>query len=1515
LKTTLPANVVMVAGSQFNLSSTGTNVDQITVTGNSSLGGNIDLSAGSYSIDTSSNSGNNSGGNVILAAFSGSKATNGFVNISGDITTNGDFNGANGNIEITAGTTATAAAITVGNLNVGAGGTTAGTGNVTLENATPNVSTPVSLLFSTPSFSGGATTNLVGQITTGTITMNGGNVTIQQGGTLNVPTGIVGSVNTYSVASNSDVTIAAGKTISGTNTFLAQALDAGAGSGNINVNGTIKATTTVLLSKNDVNFGASSAITSAKGLTVVAARDILATGAGVAISTDGGGNAGPLTMVAGALFSTNNTQVTITGPSTTGGSIDFKTSGSVSSFGSGSLAGSGGDTILAAFDDSGASGSRGNIFITGAPIVAGGKTTSGSVAIIAGKNGANSIDISGGIDVSKGTGGNVYIAAAAPNATALNPVVINMNGGTIASGTFVGGAIATGGSSFGVSSVAMNGGSLTVIQDLSINTGTGLPSITNPGFITLQSNHDITVINAITAKGVQLMAGGSIFVDANITSPQGITLIAGQDIGAPLPVSLSTSAVGNAGQINAIAGATFTYDGTSATITAINSNNVVDLTIVNALSAQSSTGSGGSITLVGGRSVLVNSTIVIKTDGAAGSNGDVVIVGGNPGGTAISIGDVDISGGGVAGSGKIVLQAATPNVSSKSPLVLTAAKLVSGDPTGGALATGDILTGNLRADAATIQVLSGHNVVLGNVTVSNPSLPNASGGKIDITTYGTEVLQIGGSKGISKNYIASVDAGADSLSTLSQNGSITISNLHSGVISNGGIQVQGNAIKFVNGRSGTISLTAGSAVGDNIDLGSENTLDLSSTALTTTATGGKISLIGNLITSSAPLTLRADSSNPSSDGGSIIFQQANTAAYTINSSNILFNVTGGKDGTSGSIVLENGGSINYSPSGAATALQFAANPAGGSGGSLTLKAGYFQDQPLATTTANLLISGALSANGVGSGKGGSFDLESNSTTTFNIGATTNNINGVLGSVSVAGAGGNGNITVVNNAGGVTNTVALTAVNQISFTAGGAGDVAIGAALGTAVNPNNPSAPHTDTISLTANGTGSITQTKTTNVIAANNLFLIAKSGSVGGKAVLAVNAPTLQALAGTTVSLSDSALDVHLLDSQAGSTSAFTLTATNNLKTGNIDAGSVSLTARAITLGGNIKASNGSAGNVTITATSTDITSSQLEDTSASGSITLSAVNGTIEIGNLGSKLAPSKITATALNGIDLTSVKALDAVTLKSTGTGVNSTIGIANDLVATNSTSVVSLTANAVAGGIQVGGDLSAGKSVTVTAPSGYTTIGTIGQTLTPSTVAITTSLGIDSGNITAGTSVTLKTTSTSNAGTPGGIQLGDVFVTSKTAGVIAITSNGIVHAIDTGLLDASKSVTLTAARGEILSDKIGSLVVPGTVSLSALGFIATSDITAVNSVAIKTTAKAFPDGDIVINGQVQATAAGKGTVTITSASVGGNGIDNLGDISGSTVTLTAAKASITSNSIGGGVATGKVVLSSLN
>jgi hypothetical protein len=372
-------DITLIAGANISAAS-----GRVIVSGATLNGGKIELP----NLTTLDSSGSIDGGDVLLVAFKGS------ISLSPSLTiqTGGGGSGVNGNVTAIAGATS-GTGISLPSINTTGG--TGGGGNVTLANATPTIVGPfveysgttgalVSGSFGIGTRQSGATL-FVNQITAGN-----GNVSLLGGSSLNSIQ--VNSANSFSASSlgTLDLGSTSAQTISG------------AASGDITLFGSLAAPGGILLvSGQDIVSNA--LVTSNISLNASRAN----------------GDAGNISMVAGAAYTENANNVQVTGRSATGGSINLTaTTGSVSTqVTSGS--GSGGAVNLIAYTDAGFT-QGGQILMPGYPIATDGSIVSGDVNVVAERPSATAIQLNTVNTMSSNPSnqtGNIYLRTATPFST------------------------------------------------------------------------------------------------------------------------------------------------------------------------------------------------------------------------------------------------------------------------------------------------------------------------------------------------------------------------------------------------------------------------------------------------------------------------------------------------------------------------------------------------------------------------------------------------------------------------------------------------------------------------------------------------------------------------------------------------------------------------------------------------------------------------------------------------------------------------------------------------------------------------------------------------------------------------------------------------------------------------------------------------------------------------------------------------------------------------------------------
>lgn len=367
--------LMLAAGANFT--EAGSNV---TITGASSTGGSVLVSG----ITFMNTSGNTSGGDLNVLAFSGSAAGSGRVQLNSYNSSYNIYTGGNtvsGNFTVLAGAVDGSPLVLGGVFTEGAPGASGGTILV-------SPSTPVT----------------------------GGGVTFDR----NTGAPIAGTL-TAGTLQNSSITV----------------------KGDFITNGIGSS----LISKGDITLGGNYGVGNLgnwnyqKGGTVVlvAGGNIVDTGNDLYIRTNTSGTGGGLVMIAGAAFSQAGNSVTITGSSATGGSILFpggvtrvSTEGNI-----------GGDLTIVAF--AGATAGSGEINIpsynNGYDMYTGGTSVSGAATILAGATNGVPL-LTGGVwteGSASSTGGKILISPSTPNVGA--GVTFNLSSGSISAGSLTAGTL------------------------------------------------------------------------------------------------------------------------------------------------------------------------------------------------------------------------------------------------------------------------------------------------------------------------------------------------------------------------------------------------------------------------------------------------------------------------------------------------------------------------------------------------------------------------------------------------------------------------------------------------------------------------------------------------------------------------------------------------------------------------------------------------------------------------------------------------------------------------------------------------------------------------------------------------------------------------------------------------------------------------------------------------------------------------------------------------------------------
>ncbi|MBS2005405.1 MAG: hypothetical protein JST01_00090 [Cyanobacteria bacterium SZAS TMP-1] len=322
--------------------------------------------------------------------------------------------------------------------------------------------------------------------------------------------------------------------------------------------------------------------------------------------------------------------------------------------------------------------------------------------------------------------------------------------------------------------------------------------------------------------------------------------------------------------------------------------------------------------------------------------------------------------------------------------------------------------------------LSGQHIINANSTVgaSNPlifdvsGIGSGSGGLIKVTQLDSNAnLTIGKSAG-QMQFIAT--NGATGITGGLVNVIIADDGSHAG---KGKLVVDPTAI----------SLMVSSKTNANINGGF---IQLSAPAITAASS----------VSSKSPLIIDVSGIGNAS-GGTIIFQESNGDSNTVIGNKAgqfeLLAASGKSGGNGGTINAIGGGNLTVNPTG----LSVKAGSSG-NGGHITLSASNASNI-MDGKHGNLLVTAALSATAGSKGIiGGTIGLSSNSSNTFNVGLTTNNINGVKGGLSATGPNSSVNLTS-NGTGGMTVQSAISTPESIIFNFGAVatGNININATVG------------------------------------------------------------------------------------------------------------------------------------------------------------------------------------------------------------------------------------------------------------------------------------------------------------------------------------------------------------------------------------------------------------------------------------------------------------------------------------
>lgn len=1185
-------NITIASGLTFDTSNTGNGGDilfiagalytgggggPVTITGASATGGSITFSGTAPVFDASSSSAN--GGDITFAAFQGSSA--GSISLGGaTITSTGASGFSNGTVSMFANN------MTVGTVNVNGAGTnnTAGTGNIVLAGGQPQIV-------------GTLVIDAAGNVTSGSLAP--GSPT----GTVVTAIGALDAKNLVSVSAGT--TNVAGASINSGSLAISS-------SGTININSpwSVSGSLTLLTSQN-IDIRAS--ITAPGGILMVAGEEIAVIAPSTAvISSSAAGQGGDITMVSGASFTQTGTTVTITGASNTSdiARIDLGSSLSdLDSRGTG-LNASGGNITLVAYASVNRSDAGTVGFGTSLQVRSGGTGTgdNGNIVIVAGLNGGgnnigfgNNVVVNTGGATDNGTG-DVTLHTATP----VDGVTLSKLNGGIATGSFLGGATVNGGILLAASStIQTNGG------DIDIRAGrVGSNQAIDLGTIAAMSGA-VRVASTGATSDIQtrLIQGGSIVVtslqDINLrgdgwsteTYGGGILAVAGRNvlnIDTTTALDTTEGAGGPSGAISLIAGALFTEDTSSITITGPSTTGGnVDITQMNAITTDGLTGaSGGDINVIAYKGtalserggIFTSGDLILSTAGdGAGSNGDVIFMGGAEGGVFNIGGNWDTAGG-ATGTGSVLIR-------NYQPITGASLSKITGDVLSIGFTNGatDIGAANINftnnnftliadtgsqftSNAGGETTLTNTSISAGRIRISSVESNNGIGnlttfgnGTVVVTSQNTvalrgDIVAPGGVVIVAGNVIESLTAGA-SINTSVASGNagdvvlvagatfsdpvadpVTLNITGSSNLDNVSINL-GNTFTGIdtrslagNGAGGDVTLlrmtSTGSFTGGVFVQGGGTSI---LTGGSGTGANGNITIVSGRNGSNAiSLDAAIDTTGGAVGTGDVLLQTTAPANATIVQSNA--SVTGFLGGayTDSAIVQSNGqGGITMAGgslivnAGNAITMQGVTNP----GGDVQYNGGRFGSVSTVNVKGITAASISVTSAGLIDMRGG--DMVGSDGILFVAGGDIQN-NGAAMSITTAGATNRGDITLV---AGAQYTLGANSVTIAGATASG-GNVGLG------------------------NGFAGLDSSSTAGIGDAGDITLVAYAGTAGNNGVVVSGAASFFLNAGGSGSGENG--DVLVISSRNDGGNGIELTGSIDIKGGVTGTGSVTLQTSAV---------------------------------------------------------------------------------------------------------------------------------------------------------------------------------------------------------------------------------------------------------------------------------------------------------------------------------------------------------------
>jgi hypothetical protein len=710
-----------------------------------------------------------------------------------------------------------------------------------------------------------------------TVGAGAGNFTLSTTGAAG--TGSIDLFSTGTLTINGSVSSADNVSLSGgSNVIISTAINADdvriSANGTLTVSATITADPITLVSTGDILLNANQVANG--GILIVSGGNITTNTALTIDGSNAGGDGGDVVIVAGAAFTETVDDVTITGQSATGGSIDFTTGGGslVQLVTSSTFAGgSGGDITLLAFE--GATANTGRIILTpGATVSASGSAAggvNGDIAILAQHNSGTAVSMGAITNAAGASGGAVTVNAATPVTATAGPI---LKADASYTGTFTGGLFRTGSVTTGALSSrgaidASSGGNLTT-GAITTNSNTDF----NAGNI-IVSGENISV-GALNANGNGTGSGGSVSVYSggaitigNITADGGN----GATGGHGGFVTMQVNTVGTFGPPTISVNGNGTV-GNGGGITIIN-NGTGGIAFNSLTFSFDGNGNGGSIYLSANGALTSNSALLF--DASAGSsgftNGDIYLSG-----SSISSSSNNISlqsSGGLAGTGNITFHSSGGDVVTNGG----AFSVVAGNDITFDLNFGQIITvGPLQAGQ--VDITAGGAVIGADTGIStNATFFDTNGSDINVTAGGPISLRSlsaiptgtgdGGDVTISSSggsvQLNQILSPKSAVSVTSTNGNITFFGTvgTSDTLSLNMLGLTPGDATF--GTSGSITALSGTGGGlitfNNGSnpltingIGSEQSLDLTTTAVSGMTFGANISTTGTILLNTPAVT-------------------------------------------------------------------------------------------------------------------------------------------------------------------------------------------------------------------------------------------------------------------------------------------------------------------------------------------------------------------------------------------------------------------------------------------------------------------------------------------------------------------------------------------------------------------------------------------------------------------------------------------------------------------------------------